>query len=452
MELPSLNLEDDAIKTKVINVLSSLYIDDSTCKKLITVFEDEIEKGMKHGLQTSSLQMENTFIPELLDGSENGQYLALDLGGTNFRVIKLQLEKGKIVDEIIEYYQVEEHLRLGKGTNLFEFLAECIKDFIQKNNLSREKSLPLGFTFSFPMTQKALDIALLVNWTKSFNCPGVIGEDVVSMLNSSLKKVGVTNVNVVAILNDTTGTLVAGSHDFPNTAVGLILGTGTNASYIERAERVSRWGEGDIGIHEGRVIIDPEMGAFGDNGCIDFIRTQWDKEMDRRSLLPGSFTFEKYFSGKYLGELVRLAFVSALEVMGDEVPYQLTGFESLSTADVSEIVRKAVDKESEIPRVLSSLTMNQAAVMEYVCQMFSERAALLVSLTIATFLNRMNLKTESVIAVTGSLYKHHPTLSLRLSQHTSRLTTLPFTYRLSDDGSGKGAGLVAAIATRIHKL
>ena len=48
----------------------------------------------------------------------------------------------------------------------------------------------------------------------------MIGEDVVSMLNSSLKTVGVTNVDVVAILNDTTGTLVAGSHDFPSTAVG----------------------------------------------------------------------------------------------------------------------------------------------------------------------------------------------------------------------------------------
>ena len=124
------------------------------------------------------------------------------------------------------------------------------------------------------------------------------------MLNSSLKTVGVTNVNVVAILNDTTGTLVAGSHDFPNTAVGklgmivlmwithlnfegLILGTGTNASYIERADRVLRWGEGDRRTHQGQVIIDPEMGAFGDNGCIDFIRTQWDNEMDKRSLLPG---------------------------------------------------------------------------------------------------------------------------------------------------------------------
>ena len=49
-----------------------------------------------------------------------------------------------------------------------------------------------------------------------------------------------------------------------------------------------RWGEGDRGTHQGQVIIDPEMGAFGDNGCIDFIRTQWDDEMDKMSLLPGA--------------------------------------------------------------------------------------------------------------------------------------------------------------------
>lgn len=29
--------------------------------------------------------MENTYIPELPNGKEEGQYLALDLGGTNFR-------------------------------------------------------------------------------------------------------------------------------------------------------------------------------------------------------------------------------------------------------------------------------------------------------------------------------------------------------------------------------
>ena len=112
------------------------------------------------------MQMENTFIPELLDGTENGEYLALDLGGTNFRVIKLVLQNGKIIEEIIEYYSVEERLRLGPGENLFIFLAECIKNFVSENRISTDKPLPLGFTFSFPMTQQALDIGLLVNWTK----------------------------------------------------------------------------------------------------------------------------------------------------------------------------------------------------------------------------------------------------------------------------------------------
>ena len=60
------------------------------------------------------------------------------------------------------------------------------------------------------------------------------------MLNKSLAEVGVTNVKVVAIINDTTGTLVAGSHDYPDTAIGLILGTGTNGSYMEKAHRIIR--------------------------------------------------------------------------------------------------------------------------------------------------------------------------------------------------------------------
>jgi len=36
--------------------------------------------------------------------------------------------------------------------------------------------IPLGFTFSFPMEQRGLDVGILVAWTKSFNCPGVIGQ------------------------------------------------------------------------------------------------------------------------------------------------------------------------------------------------------------------------------------------------------------------------------------
>lgn len=62
-----------------------------------------------------------------------------------------------------------------------------------------------GFTFSFPMTQKSLDVGLLVSWTKSFNCPGTVGEDAVRMLNEAIKRRGDLDITVSAILNDTTG-------------------------------------------------------------------------------------------------------------------------------------------------------------------------------------------------------------------------------------------------------
>ena len=111
MDLPSLKLGDKALEEKVKTILSPLVIDKEKCMKLVEVFESELDKGLESGLAGSSIQMENTFIPELLDGTENGKYLALDLGGTNFRVILLDIENGKIKNETIDYYSVEESLR-----------------------------------------------------------------------------------------------------------------------------------------------------------------------------------------------------------------------------------------------------------------------------------------------------------------------------------------------------
>jgi len=445
MDLLNLCIKDEALKAQVVHILSPLVIDKEKCGKLLDVFESELDKGLEYGLAGSSLQMENTFIPELLDGSEQGRYLALDLGGTNFRVILLELENGKIINETIEYYSVAESLRLGPGVNLFNFLAESIKDFIDKRDLASIKRMPLGFTFSFPMTQTALDVGHLVNWTKSFNCPGVIGEDVVAMLNVALDRVGVKNVAVVAILNDTTGTLVAGAHDSPDCAIGLILGTGTNASYIEKADRVIRWGEGTTREDNvEQVVMDPETGAFGDNGCIDFVKTEWDRQLDLGSLLPGSFTFEKYFAGKYLGELARIVFTSVMEQIRQRIPESLLVIGSLTTKDVSDILESSGKQE-----MVSDETSH--AILKHICGILSERAAILVAFTIATFLNRMS-RAHTVIAVTGSLYKLHPCLASRLEEHTRRLTKYNFTFQLCDDGSGKGAGLVAAIAQRLGNL
>ena len=61
-----------------------------------------------------------------------------------------------------------------------------------------------------------------------YNCPGVEGEGVVGLLQNAIDARGDMKVKVIAILNDTTCTLVAGSYLDPNCTVGVIMGSGNN--------------------------------------------------------------------------------------------------------------------------------------------------------------------------------------------------------------------------------
>ena len=60
------------------------------------------------------------------------------------------------------------------------------------------------------------------------------------------------------------------------------LGTGSNACYMEDVRNIETV-EGD----EGRMCVNMEWGAFGDNGCLDDIRTQYDRAVDENSLNEG---------------------------------------------------------------------------------------------------------------------------------------------------------------------
>ena len=467
MEVPALQLLDKQLQEKVDQILNGFVIGPDRAQRLKDVFVEELIKGMKNGLENSSLQMENTYVPQLANGTEEGSFLALDLGGTNFRVILIQMQNGEIIEEQIKYYHVEEQTRLGPGRELFEFLASCVMDFVGLHQIEVNKDgfIPLGFTFSFPMIQTALDKGILVSWTKSFNCPGVVGEDAARMLSEALDKAakGANRVKVVAILNDTTGTLVKGSFDDHETCIGVILGTGCNGAYFEKAEHVSRW-QGDH-YESDHVIIDAEFGAFGDNGCIDFLKTDFDREIDRVSLLPGSFTYEKYFAGKYMGDLVRLVLLElhskGLLLQGHEAG-QLAQSGVLKTMDVSHMMEDVLtDEEVKTREVLSRITTISTAtasaddvnITKYVCRLVSERCALMVAVPLAVFLERMERGPDetSAIAVTGSLFQYHPTIRTSLEKYMRKWTTNKskvYTF-YSDDGSGLGAGLVAAIASRL---
>lgn len=61
-------------------------------------------------------------------------------------------------------------------------------------------------------------------------------------------------------------------------------GTGSNACYVEKVNNAELFdGERD----KSHVLINTEWGAFGDNGALDFVRTQYDREIDEHSINPG---------------------------------------------------------------------------------------------------------------------------------------------------------------------
>lgn len=49
-------------------------------------------------------------------------------------------------------------------------------------------AIPLGFTFSFPVKQEGLNKGTLIKWTKGFHATGVVGKDVVQMLNEAFQR------------------------------------------------------------------------------------------------------------------------------------------------------------------------------------------------------------------------------------------------------------------------
>ena len=95
MEEVRISLSDPMKSEKVKEFLKPFVIDEEKSAKIKSIFKQELELGLKHGLKESSLQMENTYVMELTNGKEEGQFLALDLGGTNFRVILLEMKQGK---------------------------------------------------------------------------------------------------------------------------------------------------------------------------------------------------------------------------------------------------------------------------------------------------------------------------------------------------------------------
>ena len=252
-------------------------------RRIIKDFHGEMERGLCE--KPSSLKMLPTYV-DRPTGNERGAYIALDLGGTNFRVLTLELKgKGRIAGLKVMKFAIPKKIMTGEGKELFLFLARSIKKFLLADRARLDKAIDLGFTFSFPIKQRSVASGDLVVWTKGFEAKGVVGMDVVGLLKEALMREGLSGIRVSALANDTVGTLMARAYSDPSCDVGVIIGTGTNACYTESLEKIKKLQ--DLAGRSGHMIINIEWGNFN-----KLNKTWYDRMLDKATDNPGCQVLE----------------------------------------------------------------------------------------------------------------------------------------------------------------
>lgn len=155
-----------------------------------------------------------------------------------------------------------------------------------------------------------------------------------------------------------------------------------------------------------------------------------------------------------MGELVRCVLIDLVKTNllfnGQTSKKLQTAFE-FQTAYVSWIESDTKNSYIQTNRVLTELELIEHAsvedreIIKLVCGRVSTRAAYLVSAAITCILKKMK-RPYTTVGVDGSVYRYHPHFHDLMEKKIAELlcgTDYKFSLMLSEDGSGRGAALVA---------
>jgi hexokinase len=448
-------------------------ISEEKLKEIVQQFRKELDEGLaKH---EQNIAMHQTWVHSLPSGNERGTFLTLDLGGTNLRVCQITLhghsKQGQEKTELKqEQYKLPAELKTGDANSLWDFIAGKLEDFVKKmglrNNYTKENPMPLGFTFSYPATQARIDHAVLKTWTKGFDIADVEGHDVAAALREKIVARNLP-VELICVINDTVGALVASAYNDPKTIIGAIFGTGCNAAYMAELSSIGKMKESDRAEsrkYGSKMAINCEYGAFDNAGAV-LPRTKYDAHIDDASPRPGEQAFEKLSAGLYLGEILRLVLVDlhsrgvifqSQDARGLQEPYALdTGFLSTLEDDSTPTLS---DSRAAFKQFLNMQPSHpEIKLARRLAALISTRAARLCACGVAALCLKEGISAGHV-AADGSVANKHPQFKKRWARALGevlgwdeadrsgeREEHAPIRITSAEDGSGIGCAVVAAM-------
>ncbi|MBN2316708.1 MAG: hypothetical protein JXM79_22465 [Sedimentisphaerales bacterium] len=356
---------------------------DIDMDQLCEIFLSEMRHGLA-GLE-SSLAMIPTYIEVGQDVPADQPVIVLDAGGTNFRVATIRFDDSgnASVENLIQ----KSMPGLEKETSKEDFFA-TIAQYMTDVAQASEK---IGFCFSYPTEILPSKDGRLIRFCKEVKAKEVEGELIGENLLAALARAGHKGHKSVVILNDTVATLLAGvsaSHAFTyDSYIGFILGTGSNCCYVESNQNITKTSGLDDNAGQ---IINVESGAFdkAPRGTIDIL-------LDKSTLDPGQYTFEKMFSGAYMGPLCLKALQESArqDLFSKTVADKMLAIDNLQTKDVNDFLRSPHG-----PNVLAIIctagTTQDYAVVWYVLDGLIERAAILVAALLSSVVLKSNKGTN----------------------------------------------------------
>lgn len=378
--------------------ISEEFLDPYTdCNPIINDFYEDMCKK-------KTLRMLNTYI-FLKDSIKEGEFLALDFGGSNIRVSLYEVGKNielrdtrsfSLRYEGIDYTTSEYSL-----SDIFQMAVDKMKEIIDPS-----KTYLLGHTFSFATKTISKNSAQILELSKGFEIRETVGHDVNKVLKEVIDK-NELKVTPVAVINDCTATLLSGIMNSKNTIISSIIGTGHNMCFVNS--------DGEV--------INMESGAYNSQAIP---LTQYDKKFLEMIPNEKEFLLEALIGGKNSVLLVKLI-MDCIADNGLINPVLPITYEMIST-----IMVKDLDELDEF----------QNCALKKVTEILYNRVAYLISCEIIAVLKYLKITNGTYnVVFDGSVYEKIPYVSKYLTDVLDKLLPeeIKVTHNLNKNGSSMGA-------------
>ena len=363
--------------------------------ELVRNFTEDMIEGLSG---KGGMRMIPTYIEAENDFLKDTPVLAIDAGGTNFRaaIVKVTTTGDVIISDVVNYRMPGLDGVIGSD-EFFKTVADYIRPLAEKVNR-------IGFCFSYPTEILPDKDGRLIKFCKEVQAPEVHGQ----MIGKRLLKTLGTPEKTIVLLNDTVATLLAGKSAAANrkydSFIGFILGTGTNTCYIEQNRNITKKPELK---KESSQIINIESGDYGRPP-----RTETDIQFGNTTTDPGSYKFEKMFSGGYFGSLTLFVLKKAAKegLFSVATAGRINNLPDLQTVDASSFAEGQLSLDHPLNKAVTD--PKDAEMCREIINSLIDRAAILVagSMTAVILKSGKGISPEKPLLITAegtTFYKLH---------------------------------------------